>query len=327
MKTCRLIFISVLAVLCACITVFSGCWLLSSDGIGAVRSRAEKMRYEMSETIMDAFKNKDVAAVKNLFCPKSQEIEDIDGQIEKTFSFMEGDIQSYEISKSTGYESVSKDYGKITQYTFGNSIFINTDAGRKYTLYLNVHFIELDSVIEGMTNYNLYENDRDYEDIKRCSAGFGWSSPFDAELGIMSATLIKAVAGKDADAVKSLMCEKALRDARLDGEIAAVFEFFDGTPLFSERVDGLYNSDDNENDFNCRVLGYEIKRDGDGNATEVWCSVITQNILTDSGRHYSLDFSIYLKNDETPSYEGIAYFSFEDFGSDTEKQVGGWVHS
>ncbi len=327
MKTCRLIFISALSVLCACITAVSGCLFLSSDGIGAVRSRAEKLRYEMSETIMDAFKNKDVAAVKNLFCPKSQEIGDIDGQIEKTFSFMEGDIQSYEISKSTGYESVSKDYGKITQYTFGNSIFINTDAGRKYELYLNVHFKELDNVIEGMTFYTLSEHDREYEDMKRCRAGFGWSSPFDAELGIISADLIKAVAGKDASAVKSLMCFEALQNERLDEEIGAVFEFFDGTPLFSERVDGLYNSDDNENDFNCRVLGYEIKRDGDGNATEVWCSVITQNILTDSGRSYNLDFSVYLQNDEAPALKGISGFEFEDFESDAEKQVGGWVHS
>lgn len=327
MKTCRLIFISVLAVLCACITAVSGCLFLSSDGIGAVRSRAEKLRCEMSETLMVAFKNKDVAAVKNLFCPKSQEIGDIDGQIEKTFSFMEGDIQSYEISKSTGYESVSKDYGKITQYTFGNSIFINTDAGRKYTLYLNVHFIELDSVIEGMTYYNLSENDRDYEDIKRCSAGFGWSSPFDAELGIISADLIKAVAGKDADAVKSLMCEKALRDARLDGEIAAVFEFFDGTPLFEERADGLYSASENENDFSCRALGYEILKDGQANVTSVWCSVITQDIFTDSGRSYNLDFSVYLQNDEAPALKGISGFAFEDFESDTEKQVGGWVHS
>ena len=59
MKTCRLIFISALSVLCACITAVSGCLFLSFDGIGAVRSRAEKLRYEMSETIMDAFKNKD----------------------------------------------------------------------------------------------------------------------------------------------------------------------------------------------------------------------------------------------------------------------------
>lgn len=328
MKTHRSIAKIVSAVLCGLIIfLFSGCVLFDNpDGIAAVRERVEKLRYEMSETLVTAFKNNDAAAVKNLFCQKSQELEGIEDQIESTFSFMEGDIETYDASRSTPYEGYSNDYGHISEYSFGSSIFIDTDAGRQYELYFNVHYIALHPSIEGMTSYRLIERDKDYEERKTCRAGYGWSSPYDAECGIISAELIKAVADKDMAAVKSLLCEETLKSNTLDGEIQTIFEFFEGKPLFREREDGLYNYNEGEEGFSCRALGYEIERNDDGEITEVWLSVITQSVYTDAGKDYTICFTAYLQCDDKPSFKGVSYFSFEDHAADEEKQAGGWIH-
>ena len=320
------ILISISAILCAGILfVFPGCSLFHSDTIDAVRNRVETLRKEVSERMIEALKNEDILAVKDLFCQKSQELKSIYAQIESTFHFMDGQIESYKISDSTGYERYSNEYGTVVQYTFGSDIYITTDTGRYYDLYFKTHYIELDSSIKGMTSYILSENDKDSEDGNSCKAGYDWSSPYDGECGLISAKLISAVSQKDADAVKSLLCQKTLEAPELDSEIQAVFEFFQGMPLFTEREDGLYDGL-SENDLACRVLAYETEKDKDGAVEAVWVSVTVLNVLTDADKHYSIDFAAYLQCNHNPQNIGVSFFSLEDFNAGEQKQVGEWIH-
>lgn len=319
------ILISASVVLCATIIfAFSGCALFNSDGIIAVRERAEVLRSEMSESLAEAFKNEDVLAVKALFCPKSQELKNIDEQIESTFDFIEGQFGSYTIGDSAGYEEYSSESGEVVQYSFGGDVYITTDTGRRYNLYFTVHYIEQDSSIEGITAYRISESDMDYEDGNFCKAGYDWSSPYDGECGIISAKLITAVAQKDAESVKNLLCAKTLENAEIDDEIQAVFEFFQGQPLFTEREDGLYDGLA-ENELTCRVI-YDTDRNKDGAVEAVWVSVTVLNVFTDAGKEYSLGFAAYLQCDNNPQNKGISLFSFEDFNFGRQKQVGEWIH-
>ncbi len=320
----------IFAILLCVLSIFGlfGCSLRDvPNAISSVRARADKLRHEMSETMITAFKTKDVTAVKDLFCPKSQQLDGIDSQIEATFDFMEGDISSYKISSSIGYEGCSTDYGKVTEYEFNSDTFITTDLGRQYKLSIDVIYIGEDSSIEGLTSYYIREFDRGDDDYKICRAGYGWTSPYDAECGVLSAQLITAIASKDANELKSLFCAKALESETMDAEIQSVFDMFEGEPIFNERADGLYNYTDAEDDFSCRVLGYDITKDKSGTPIAVWVHVLTRPVCTDAGEKYRLDFVAYLCSDKKPEIEGVSYLSLEDLDNDDNKvDVGEWIH-
>ena len=132
---------NIFAVLLCLLSVLGlfGCSLRDEpNAMSAVRERANKLRSEMSETMIAAFKAKDVTAVKDLFCIKSQQLDGIDSQIEATFDFMDGDISSYKINSSIGYEGCSTDFGKVTEYEFCSDAFITPDTGRQYKLSIDV---------------------------------------------------------------------------------------------------------------------------------------------------------------------------------------------
>ncbi|MDE7401335.1 MAG: DUF5104 domain-containing protein [Clostridia bacterium] len=317
----RHIFIAFLAALIFGIAAFSGCIDLSNS-IMAVRSRADKLRKEMSERIIAGFKESDVSAVKEQFCTKSQEIPDISEQIAYSFTFMDGNIESYKISDSIGYEGYGSEYGKVDDYEFGSDIFITTDTGKQYDIYLKIKYIT-DESIKGLSFYTISEPG--YNNY--CHAGFNWDSPYDAECGKTSAELIKSIADGDAETIKSLMCPAVSERAETDGQIQAVIEAFEGKPLFTERDDGLYDFSYNENDFsshtNCKTI-----TDGDGTPVEIWAKVYARPICTDAGEKYELEFVVFLQNDADPQLKGISFISLSDYyatSNNTNVSVGEWI--
>ena len=297
----------------------SGCFLFG-DGtdISSVRERVEVLRSEVSDTLIAAFRNRDTAAAKALFCRKTQELNDIDEQIEKGFDFLGDEIAAYHISVSTSYEGYSNDYGTIAEYDFGSTIFMTTATGKKYELYFQINYITADKPIEGMTFFNIRESSSDYENYKKQMVGYPWSSQYDPECGIIAAELVKTLAAKDDEALKGMMYEAVPNSPTLESEIQAVFALFDGRPLFTERADGLYDYSDNEKDFSCRVLGSK-----NGGSDRLWVHVLAQIVHTDTDRKYSLDYTAYLST-ETRELIGIAYLSLRDFDSDEEAKLGVW---
>lgn len=334
---------SVRAVIAAglCVAVlfaFSGCSILNilndivdavqgENGIGAVRKKMETWRQEQSEKLIAGIKSRDTEGVKALFCPKSQGLAEIDGQIERSFDFMDGAILSYQIKKSLSYEGYANDYGKVTEYEFNSDIYITTDTGRKYLFYFAAQYL-VEPEIEGMTDYAILEWDKEYEERTVCRAGYGWSSPYDGECGVLAARLITSLAKGDADGVKSLFCAEALGNGELDGQIESAISFFDGNPLFTERADGLYNNyhGEGENDFYYRTLGYEIDKGTNGDMVGVWVSSYVHSVYTDAGKDYTLFFTAYLVNEQKPQWAGISCFSLENRESEQEISVGGWIH-
>lgn len=305
----------------------AACNLLFKNNIAAVRARVEKLRFEMADTIITGFKNNEVQSIKSLFCPKTQGLPDIDEQIRNSFSFMDGDIKSYFTSGDTSYESYTNDYGKIDEYSYGSDTYITTTDGRRYCLYVSVYYIYEDDSIKGMTFYSISENDiENYDDIKICRAGYNWTSPYDVECGRLTAELIKTIASKDKDRVKQLMCAEALQVSDFDSALDAALTFFDGNPAFTEREDGLYGLSDNENDFSCRVLGYDYNRDKHGNTVSVWVHVLSQPVCTDSGKRYALDFTAYLIDDAVAERIGIGFFALEDWDTQERVSAGSWIH-
>lgn len=321
----RVIFVITTAFCLLLATIFSGCDILfGGDDIAEVRERVNKRRYEISETIISAFIEKNAEPIKALMCPMSQELIDPDEQILDSFSFMEGNIASYKIAGDTSGEGFDNDYGTITDYYYINDIFITTDMGRRYRLWFHDRYIT-DERIKGITQYCISEADKeDY--IKRIYVSCGWSSPYDKECGILSAQIIKALASKDAAAIKTVLCRRAANEKDIDSGIQAAFDLFEGNPLFTEREDGIYRTYDNEGkEFTCRALGYECEKDDGGNEICSWVSIIVQTIYTDAGNRYTLNFVAYLTN-ENSDIVGVSAVELEDADNDVCVTFGEWIH-
>lgn len=298
----------------------AGCFLFGDgNDIASVRERVETLRFETSDTLVAAINARDTQTIKSLFCEKTQELPDIDEQIEAGYEFLGGKIKSYKVSGSTSYEGYANDYGTVSEYDFGSEIFITSDSGKEFGLYFKINYITSEKPIAGMTFFNLYENKSGYEDYEKRMVGYPWSSPYDAEGGVITARLVKAIANKDENGLKKLLHEKTLESPTLADEIRAVFDFFDGAPVFTERADGLYDYSDDEKDFTCSVSG--IARE---EADRLRIRVIARPVCTDTGKRYELEFIATLSADSKHELIGIEYISVEDWDSDERVRLGSW---
>ncbi len=306
--------------------LLSSCNLFRGDDIAAVRARAEKLRQSLSRDIVQSIEDGDVARLKSLFCPKSRQLPDIDAQIESTLSFINGNMKSYNVASSIGFEDYASEFGRVDQYSFGNDIYISTDASKSYRLYFNVHYIFDDDSVKGMTFYSISEWDNDESDVdeKRC-AGYPWSSPYDAECGLLTASILKALASKNAQSVKALLCDEILLSPSIDGEIQKLFDFVDGAPSFTERADGLYNLCQDDDALNCRALAFENVKDANGRTVAVWIHALAQPVCTDSGQKYELDFVAYISNENSPAKQGVSCLSLENRDTGEKTSVGDWI--
>lgn len=311
----RIIF-SIATAFCLLLTVaFAGCSVLfGENNISSVRERVNKRRYEMSETFISAYKEKNAEPIKALMCPMSQELGDLDGQIINSFSFMEGNIKTYKISGDISGEGYSNNYGTITAYDYYNDIYITTDTGRQYRLWFHDRYIT-DERIKGVTQYGITETDR--EEYQGIHVSCGWTSPYDRECGVLSAQIIKALASEDLTTIKNILCQRAANTENIDKKIQAAF---------NKREDGIYrNYGEEDKEFDCRVLGYDSEKDDNGNEVDIWAHVFINIIYTDTGDRYSLDFTAYLANDNS-DIKGVSSVQLEDLDNETSVVFGEWIH-
>lgn len=319
------IIFSIVTAFCLLLTiVFAGCSLLFGvNNISSVRKRVNKRRYEISETFISSYKEKNSEPIKALMCPMSQELSDLDEQIIESFSFMEGNIESYKISGDIGGEGYLNHYGTITEYDYYNDIYITTDTGRKYRFWFHDKYIT-DERIKGVTEYGITENDR--EEFQRIHVSCGWTSPYDRECGVLSAQIIKVLASEDSDTLKTLLCQRAANTENIDQKIQAAFNLFNGNPLFTEREDGIYRTYGDEcKGFNCHVLGYDSEKDDNGNEVRIWVHVLVNIVYTDTGNRYSLDFVAYLANSNS-DIKGVSSVQLEDLDTEDSVVFGEWIH-
>ena len=138
-----------------------------------------------------------------------------------------GKIQSNKISKDILGEGYSTNYGTITAYDYHNDIYITTDTGRKYRFWFKDKYIT-DERIKGVTQYGITETDK--EENKRIYVSCDWSSPYDRECGVLSAQIIKALASKDSNTLKTLLCQRAANNEKKKKKIQDAFNLFKGNP-------------------------------------------------------------------------------------------------
>ena len=310
----KVLFAIVLFMLCFSL---SGCSLFfdeNGNDISSVRYRVKKMQYEMAESLISGFKEKNAKTIKELFCPKSKELPTIEEQIEETFSFVEGEILSYTIAKTHNEKGYANSYGVVSKYRYSGQIEIYTDSQKEYTLIFNMKYL-FDKPIEGMTSYVIEKKEAELDSFIFCRAGYDWYSPYDGEAGMISAELIQAIGTKDLSAVKSLMWSKTLENPELDHKIQTAFELFEGTPVFTKREDGLYNKNPEEG-FLMRVFSHGREKDENGNDLGFWVSVGIYGIKTTTGKRYNLEFSMCLKDETSKIFQGISYFELADGKTD-----------
>lgn len=233
-----------------------------------------------------------------------------------------GKIQSYKISIDILGEGYSTNYGTITAYDYHNDIYITTDTGRKYRFWFKHKYIT-DERIKGVTQYGITEIDK--EENKRIYVSCDWSSPYDRECGVLSAQIIKALASKDSNTLKTLLRQRAANNENIDQKIQDAFNLFKGNPLFTEREDGIYRTYGEEGkEFYCRA-GYSSEKDDDGNEVGIWVSVLVNLVYTDTGNRYSLNFAAYLTNNNS-DIKCVSSVQLEDFDNEVSVIFGEWVH-
>jgi hypothetical protein len=306
--------------LITCLSFLSACFD-SGDGILSVRSKAKEYFKTQSNALIQAVCNRDTATIKGLFCPMSQQLADIDKQIEDCLAFIDGNIVSYNIKDNfKDSEGYTNHYGTVTQYySYGEIDKIVTDTGKTYEITYHAYIVEDDS-IKGMTWLNLYEAfpagydysytiDRVYNRVGRM-----WSSPYDIECGILSAKVINAISEKDTDFLLNNFNEKESSDPEFKQNIENYVAFFNGNPLFTERDDGLYGND--EHDFWFKV-SYDLQPN-DSNPEKIYTIISVYNIETDTGDIYELYYGAFF-NYSDRQFESFDYMTLTN--SATEEKV------
>lgn len=299
--------------------LFGGCFLLSDNDILAVRERADKLHRETATAFGKAFIERDEAAVKGMFCQKTQELSDLQEEIENTFSYLDGNVASYRIGER-GYEGYGSEFDVVDEYEFEGNMFMTTDKGTQYNLSFHIKYITEDS-IKGLNRYSLSELYKD----GHCSAGYNWSTPYDGDCGKLCAKLIKHLANGEQSEIESLICGQIKQNAETRQSIAQAITAFEGNPLFIERADGLYNKSTAETDIYIHIWDI-IKKNADGEIESVWLNLSVQSIKTAADKNYDLEITLFLKNASAPQREGISFFKLTDNSEKSSVSVGEWLN-
>ena len=99
-------------------------------------AKADAVKLETTKEVLNCFSEKDAEALKLLLCPKTQELIDIDEQIQETFILFVGKVTSFN-EYILGFEEKSIENGKKTflERAWGVDD-INTDANEVYEMYI-----------------------------------------------------------------------------------------------------------------------------------------------------------------------------------------------
>lgn len=145
--------------ICFVLFVFTGCEDLDKHNPNA---NNEKIGTE----IIRCFKEKDTEGLKSMFCSKISNSHDLDSEISAAMDFMEGEIESYEISAGTGW-SYDVDSGEWTRESIKPHINIETSVGKKYRVPYGYVLINRDNPDhEGMFFMKIIDTESEEERVE-----------------------------------------------------------------------------------------------------------------------------------------------------------------
>lgn len=290
---------------CLMIMLMSGCGAISKVIKRALDSSKQPTNLEISQNILDCFDNEDVQGLKELLCPKTQGMEDIDKQIREGFDFLDGKVVSFDENVSND-ESESVDHGTTEKLSHTLHIEdITTDTGGTYKLYVSINLIYIeDEDREGITVITIVNKDNN----TTFQIGYTWPDHH-TEGRKISTEIVEALGEGDLEALKYTLCEETSEIPDIDEQIQAAFDFFEGEALIGEVEGGPYKYDGNH-DFKTTVSDDEVIKRYEPVSTSVY--VYCTNIETNADRVYELEFYAYLLCDEHEEYEGVSQITICD---------------
>lgn len=260
---------------------------------------------ETAQELVNCFNNEDASALKEMLCQRSQELDDIDEQIQDAFDFIEGNITSFD-ENVTGSEGKSTEYGTTTKLDRFFSIDdIVTYAEQEYSIYVSENLIyQNDSKREGITQITI-ENESDESEVK---IGYCWQE-FYKEGRRIASGIADALGERDKQAFSELLSESLRSKSATQENIEETIECFDGKPYFGKVPDdGLEY--DGKHDIHVTVKEEETVKCGEPICIKL--DIHCENIETDTGRIFTSEIEAYIQNDENPELIGITKFKLSD---------------
>lgn len=285
----------------SCVMVMA---LLSACGSGRLdilysdMANMEKSNLEITNDVLGCFSENDAEGLKVLLCAKTQGLTDIDEQILTAFDFFEGEVISFD-DYLLGYESESTENGKTTFLERSWNIKdIITNEGAAYNIFINVYSIcKDDKNREGISQITITRSD-DTE----LKIGYEWPVYYD-EGRDMASKVINAFSENNMDDLKYMLCSKTLEMTYIEAQIQMGLEFFEGEAT-KGKVEGKNITYDGRHDYHTSVSDDEIVQNGEPISTSI--TVFNENIETDAGKIYEIEFYAYLLNTDDETYEGIS---------------------
>ncbi len=288
---------------CAMSMFLPGCGFFDriKTSIKTAESEFAKMKntnLEITKDVLKCFSEKDTKSLKALLCAKTQGMTDIDEQILAGFNLFKGRVTSFN-EDLLGYEGDSTEKGiKIRLERSWNVEDIVTDAGENYEIFIHTYII--------------YDNDKNREGISQITItssggteleiGYKWPSYFN-EGRDMSYDIIEAFSEKKMDVIKSMFCAKTLKIVDIDEQIQAGLSFFEGKANMGKDKRnnmGYYRN----NDYYIYVRDAEMVKNHKPIQTSI--TVLNENIETNAGKLYKIEFYAQLLNIGDETCKGIS---------------------
>lgn len=308
-KNIKALHRTIICILSLSLTAFlGGCGILdiADNVIDNIKSQSElPSNLETAQELIDCFNNKDTSALKEMLCERSQNLDDIDEQIQDAFDFIDGNVTSFD-ENVTGSEGKSTRHGTTTELDRFFSIDdIVTDAEQEYSIYVSENLIyKNDSKREGITQITI-ENESDESEIK---IGYCWQE-FYTEGRNIASQAADALGKCDKQAFSKLLSESLSSKSETQENIEEAMELFDGKPYFGKVPDdGLEY--DGKHDIDVTVKEEETVEFGEPVCIKL--DIHCENIETDTGRIFTSEIETYIQNDENPELIGITKFKLSD---------------
>lgn len=261
-------------------------------------------RLETAQKLIDYFNAKDTSALKELLCERSQNLNDIEEQIQDAFYFIDGNIISFD-KDVNGMESESIDHGTKKEEMRESIIKVITDESKSYTIYVSENLIySKDLKREGITEIIIKSND----DKSEAAIGYAWQDLY-TEGRRIAYESSKALGENDDSAFCELLSDTLAEADETKKNISMAMDFLDGTPYFGKitgdglRYDGRHDID---------VTVYEEETVENGEPVSIYLTIHCENIETDAERTFSSEIEAYIQNDEHPELIGITKFILFD---------------
>lgn len=293
--------------------ILQGCGLLQSrlNLLESEVNSANNYKLEITNNVLNCFSEGDETALKALLCAKTQGLTDNDEQIQKGFDLFKGKVISFN-EDLLGSEDESIEYGKTTllERSWGVEDIV-TDLGDEYEINIHAYVIdEGDKKREGISEITITcSNGTEFQ------IGYQWPSYY-SDGSEMSYKVITAFSEKDIAGLKSLLCTKTLDMVDINKQINTGFNFFEGKATMG-KVDGKDIVYDGNHDYNTTVSDDEVVINNEPTRTSI--NVFNDNIETDTGKIYTLEFYAYLLYTDDKSYESISQITITS--DDGTKQV------